>query len=123
MRDAYRELFLGSQTLIELDSLSWTECLLLRLVHHIARQRLAQIGEPAASLPDSVADDRLRANMLEFQVESSLAGHDLSGWEEAEDGLGYQAMCRRCRASVYVSGGPVYSILAETCPGNDSFVD
>ena len=121
MRKAYRELFLGSQTLIEMDALSWRERWLLRLVNRIARHRLAQIGEAAVSFSDPVVDDRLRATMLEFQVEASLAGHDLSGWEETEDGPEYQAICRRCGASVYVSDGPVYSILDETCPGKDAF--
>ncbi len=120
MRKAYRELFLGSQTLIEMDALSWTERWLLRLVNRLARQRLTQIGKADAAPPDPVADDRLRANMLEFQVEASLGGHDLSSWEKTEDGSGYQAVCRQCGASVYTSGGPVYSILAETCPGKDA---
>ena len=117
MREAYRELFLGSQTLIELDSLYWTERWLLRLVNRIARRRLEQIGDASASLPDLDADDRLKANMLEIQVDASLAGHDMSGWEATEDGAGFQAICRRCRLSVFVSDSTVYSILDETCPG------
>jgi hypothetical protein len=71
MREAYRDLFLGSQTLIKLDSLVWTERLLLRLVNRISRQRLEKIGQAAGSMPDPEAEDRLRANMLEIQVEAS----------------------------------------------------
>lgn len=117
MQAAYRELFLGSQTLIELNSLYWTERWLLRLVNQIARRRLEQIRDASVSLLDPDADARLKANMLEIQVEASLAGHDLGGWEATEDGTGYQAVCRRCRLSVYVSDSTVYSLLDETCPG------
>lgn len=117
MQEAYRELFLGSQTLIELDSLYWTERWLLRMVNRIARRRLKQLGDASTSLPDPDADARLKANMLEFQVEASLAGHDLSGWEQTEDGTGYQAICRTCASSVYISDVTVYSLLNGTCPG------
>lgn len=115
IRDAYRELYLGSLTLLELDSTYWTERWLLRIVNRIASQRLKQIGEVSLSLPDTQDDDQLKANMLEVQVEASLAGHELGGWEETENGNGYQAVCGKCGKSVYVSGKTVYSILDETC--------
>ena len=54
---------------------------------------------------------------LRTEVEASLAGHDLSGWEQTEDGTGYQAHCRICATSVYVSDATVYSLLDTTCPG------
>ena len=95
----------------------WTERWLLRLVNRIAWRRLEQIGNASASLPDPDADDRLKANMLEIQVDASLAGHDLSGWEATEDGAGFQALCKRCESSVFVSDVTVYSLLEEFCPG------
>ena len=120
IREAYQELFLGSQTLIELDALSWPERWLLRLVNRLAQQRLGQIGKATAALPNPESKKQLRETLLAFQVDASLAGHDLSSWEETEDGPGYQAICRRCGASVYASDGPIYSILAEICPGTRS---
>ena len=117
LRSAYRDLYLGSQTLLDLDSTYWTERLLLRLVNRIAKRRLEQIGEVAVSLPNAEADDQLRDNILEIQVEASLAGHDLSGWEETEDNKGFQAVCRRCGGSIYVSGRAMYSLLGDACGG------
>ena len=120
IKAAYRELYLGSLSLLELDSTYWTERWLLKIVNRIAGQRLKQIGNVSAFLPDTQNDDQLKANMLEVQVEASLAGHDLGGWEETEDGNGYQAVCGNCGKSVYVSGKTVYSILEETCPGGEN---
>ena len=116
IKDAYRELYLGSLTLLELDSAYWTERWLLRLVSRIARQRLKQISDVSKSLSDTQDNDQLKANILEVQVEASLTGHKLGGWEETEDGNGYQAVCSKCGKSVYVSGKTVYNILDETCP-------
>ena len=67
--------------------------------------------------------DRSSANeaMLEIAVNSSAAGHDLSGFEPVEDAdgrhTGYQARCRNCGQTAWVgTNGLVYSLLdSEGC--------
>ena len=64
----------------------------------------------------------LRENVLAAQVEAAMQAHELGPFE-ALDEPGrekYQAFCRRCGKSVYVSDAGVYSILEDECPGNDS---
>ena len=65
------------------------------------------------------AEDRLKRNMLAAMVEAALQGHTLGEWEavDGEDKMRYQALCSRCGKSVYASSQALYSILADSCPG------
>lgn len=45
MGQAYRQLVEGSEALLEMDRLYWTEKLLLKLVRSLYRQRLSRLGE------------------------------------------------------------------------------
>ena len=59
----------------------------------------------------------LKANLLEAMVNAALSGHDLAPWETVEERrLAYQAFCKQCDRSVYVSWQTMYSILAEQYP-------
>lgn len=60
---------------------------------------------------------RLRENVLEAQVDAALQGHNLGPFELVEYGRGYEAVCRKCGKSVYVSSTTLYSILEDSCPG------
>ena len=116
MRAAYQNLFLGSTELLELDSLFWTEKLLLKLVNLLSQKRIRSLS---AILPHELTEAEnkiLRANMLEAQAVAALGGHQLGEWEEVEDNAGFQATCSACGGSVFVSASTFYSILADTCP-------
>lgn len=69
--------------------------------------------------------DGLRGNILSAQVEAALQGHELGPFEPTEDpGLvTYQAFCRKCGRPVYASSANVFSILEETCPGEEQILD
>lgn len=45
MRQAYRQLYAGSSTLLEKHNLFWTERALLRLVRSLYARRLEQVGD------------------------------------------------------------------------------
>lgn len=45
MAQAYKQLLQGSEGLLELDRLYWTEKLLLMLVRSLYKRRLEQLGE------------------------------------------------------------------------------
>jgi hypothetical protein len=60
--------------------------------------------------------------MLEVAVSAAGGNHDLSGFAAVEgsagDMEGYQAKCRRCGMTAWVSeDGLIYSLLADICPG------
>jgi hypothetical protein len=64
------------------------------------------------------AEARLRENLLETAVEAALQGHDLDAWAQVDErGLEWQAVCKRCGASVAVSERWLYSLLADERPG------
>lgn len=60
-----------------------------------------------------------KQSLLESMVNAALAGHDLDPFEP-HDGqgatAGYQAICKRCKKSVWVGeNGLIYSLLEESC--------
>ena len=64
-----------------------------------------------------------RESILAAQVDGSLAGHDLAGFEPVKNQMtdGWQAICRRCGQSVWVSKrGPLYSLLDDQCAGKSA---
>ena len=75
MQLAYRNLFLGSLELLELNSLFWTEKLLLRLVNSLSRKRLQALKDVLAEGGDNEDNVLLRENMMEAQVVAALGGH------------------------------------------------
>lgn len=117
MQLAYRNLFLGSLELLELNSLFWTEKLLLRLVNSLSRKRLQALKDVLAEGGDNEDNVLLRENMMEAQVVAALGGHQLGSWETAEEADGYQAVCLICGGSVFVSEKTIYSILTDSCTG------
>ena len=117
MRAAYKDLFLGSLGLLEMDFLVWTERILLRIVNWLAKQRLEQIKSVYPRESQLFEDGKiLKDNMLEAQVEASLGKHRLGEWKMIQDEGGYQAMCEQCGGTVYVSDKSCYSILDDICP-------
>jgi hypothetical protein len=65
------------------------------------------------------AEARLKENLLEAAVEAALQGHDLASWEQVDErGLEWQAVCKQCGRSVWVSSRTMYSLLEEQCPGH-----
>jgi hypothetical protein len=65
------------------------------------------------------AQARLKENLLEAAVEAALQGHDLAPWEQVDErGLEWQAVCKQCGRSVWVSSRTLYSLLEERCPGH-----
>lgn len=117
MRAAYQNLFLGSTELLELDSLFWTERLLLKLVNLLSRKRIQSLNTILSRETTEVEATILRANILEAQAAAALGGHELGEWAELEDSSGFQATCADCGGTVFVSASTLYSILADTCPG------
>ena len=77
MQLAYRNLFLGSLELLELNTLFWTEKLLLRLVNSLSRKRLLALKDVLAEGGDIEDNVLLRENMMEAQVVAALGGHQL----------------------------------------------
>lgn len=67
----------------------------------------------------SEAGRELAESRLEIMVEAALSGHDLGPFEPVASGSGgFQARCRHCRRSVWLSErGRVYSLLEERCAG------
>lgn len=62
--------------------------------------------------------DELKEALLEAQVEAALGGHNLGSFEEVENG--YQAECMLCKMTTWVGkNGLRYSILKDSCPGNN----
>lgn len=116
MRAAYQNLFLGSMELIELDSLFWTEKILLKLVNLLAQKRIQNLNAVLSLELTNAENSVLRANLLEAQAAAALGGHQLGEWEEVEETGGFQAICSACGNSVFVSASTLYSILADTCP-------
>lgn len=65
-----------------------------------------------------------RATMLELAVNATSGNHDLAGCEAVDDydshHNGYEARCWRCNLTAWIDdSGMVYSLLADTCPGQD----
>mgnify|MGYP006969371824 CR=1 FL=1 len=116
MRAAYQNLFLSSSELLELNSLFWTEKLLLKLVNLLSQKRIQRLNAILSQDRTEADNIVLRANMLEAQAVAALGGHQLGEWEEVEDNAGFQATCSACGGSVFVSASTFYSILADTCP-------
>ena len=75
MQVAYQNLFLGSLELLELNTLFWTEKLLLRLVNSLSRKRLLALKDVLAEGGDIEDNVLLRENMMEAQVVAALGGH------------------------------------------------
>lgn len=58
----------------------------------------------------------LKRNMTAAIFEAALQGHDLDEWVEVDDWHGgWQAECKNCGMTTYVSDGARYSILGENC--------
>lgn len=53
MGQAYQQLQEGSETLLEIDGLFWTEKLLLRIVNRLYYTRLNQLGEILRDEPEN----------------------------------------------------------------------
>jgi len=116
MRAAYQHLFLGSTELLELDTLFWTEKLLLKLINLLSQKRVQNLNALLSHESTEHENITLRANMLEAQASAALGGHQLGEWEEVKDNTGFQATCSACGGSVFVSAATLYSILTDTCP-------
>lgn len=54
MEQAYSELATGSETLLQLDTVYWTEKLLLKIVRSLYRHRLDQISDITKHIPDEL---------------------------------------------------------------------
>ncbi len=62
---------------------------------------------------------RLKESILEAQVEAALGDHNLTQWEDVENG--YQAVCKLCQVTTWVGeNGLRYSLLADTCPNQEN---
>ena len=114
---AYGHLLRGSESLLAQESICWTERLLLKIVRAVSARRLEQFLDV---LPETTAEneglERLKESMLEAAVEASLGGHDLSHWQQVENG--WQATCRLCQATLWVGeNGLKYSLLENSCSG------
>ncbi len=62
----------------------------------------------------------LKDSILEALAVASLQGHNLAPFEEVTDRItgGYEARCRRCGQTTWVSvKGVRYSLLSESCQG------
>lgn len=60
---------------------------------------------------------RLKTHMMQAMVEAALAGHDLSEWHAIdENGLHFQAICRRCHQAALASAASAI-IIPGSCPG------
>ena len=70
----------------------------------------------------SEAGRELAETRLEIMVEAALSGHDLTAFlPVGTESGGFQAKCRRCGRSVWLSErGLVYSLLEEECAGRES---
>jgi hypothetical protein len=69
-------------------------------------------------MPKGAKSNDLREVILECQVNAALSGHDLGPFEPVQNQIadGWQAKCRRCGQSVWVSrAGPIYSLLDGQC--------
>ena len=115
---AYRQLLSGSESLLESESLYWTEKALLSLLRELSRRRLQQLGalwpEPG---PAEEAPAALRESMMEAMAEAALGGHELSQWDTVENG--YQARCSLCGMTSWIGpDGLRYSVLEDECPGS-----
>lgn len=115
---AYRQLLSGSQSLLEGHRLYWTEKALLSLLRELSRRRLQQLAavmpkpEPAQEAPAA-----LRESMIEAMAEAALGGHNLSQWEQVDNG--YQARCSLCGMASWLGpDGLCYSVLEDECPGH-----
>ena len=113
---AYRQLLSGSESLLEGDSIYWTEKALLSLLRGLSRRRLQQL---AAALPEpgpAEAPAALRESMIEAMAEAALGGHELGTWEPVESG--YVASCSLCGMDTWLGpDGLRYSLLEDECPG------
>ena len=59
----------------------------------------------------------INESMMEVMVNAALNAHDLTEWEQVQEGDGWQAVCRKCGKSVWVgSQGLIYSLLDDPCP-------
>lgn len=65
---------------------------------------------------------RLKENILAAQVEAAMQGHELGAFDAVDEPgrAKYEAFCRRCGKSVYVSDAVVYSILDDECPAEET---
>lgn len=117
MQEAYKQLYLGSLSLLEINSTYWTERLLLKLVHSLAGQRLGQIKEITIDAQlDQDNEIRLKESLMEAAVEAALGGHDLAQWQQVENG--WQAACKLCQATIWIGeNGLRYSLLEDSCSG------
>lgn len=58
----------------------------------------------------------LKENMLEAAVEAALQGHDLGEWEPVDEaGREWEARCRGCGRTTFVSGTVRYTVLGDSC--------
>lgn len=54
--------------------------------------------------------------MIEAMAEAALGGHELSQWEQVDNG--YQARCSLCGMTSWLGpDGLRYSVLEDKCPG------
>lgn len=117
MKLGYARLQDGVETLLAPDVARPADRLILRALRRLAVWRLSWI-ERALPPEEAEIEARLKANMLQAQVEAALQGHELGSWEPADaEGIGWQARCGLCGRAIYASGRRLYSRLAERCPG------
>lgn len=114
-RQAYTMLRRGAERLLQLNALFWTERWLLRLVRYLYRHRLEQLGTTEAQFMDI---GHLKENMLEAAVEAAVQGHELGEWQQVDEaGREWEAKCRVCGRTTYVSHTVRYSVLGDHCDG------
>ena len=112
-RQAYTHLLRGAEQLLRLGAIFWTERWLLRLVRYLYRRRLEQLS---ATETQFMHTGHLKENMLEAAVEAALQGHELGEWEQVDDtGHEWEARCRVCGRTTFVSETVRYSVLGEIC--------
>ncbi len=58
----------------------------------------------------------LKENMLEAAVEAALQGHELGAWRQVDQaGRQWEARCKVCGRTMFVSDTVRYSVLGEHC--------
>lgn len=56
--------------------------------------------------------------MLHAAVEAALGGHELESWKQVDDaGREWQAACKYCNKTTWVSETVRYSVLGDSCSG------
>ena len=113
---AYRQLVMGSETLLRQGGLGWTEQIFLTIVRGLYRKRVEQAAEIFPS--EWFAYEDGEEELLKELVEATLGGHDLGSWEKTEEG--YMVTCKLCQEMTWIGDNGIrYSLLADMCPNRE----